>query len=397
MQEKIIRFCKIWFQDLKRGQLFEHAYSMAYISLLSLVPSLAVSFSVVSLFTPLLGGNSEALAQLKSFILKHLAAGSGDVVIDYLESFIANVDLKKIGFTGFAGTLASLILLLKNIEVALNRIFEVKQPRSLFIRFIYFWTIITLGTFLVALVAGIVSGFELNFSRPELTSLSAHPIITTSSYLFGLFLFFAFVFKVIPNRYVKFKYSATGALVASFSLSIAIEFFSFYTRSFKTYEAIYGAAFSAIPFLMIWIYIVWLIVLACASLTWRLQKGFQISERGKQLDFKPEEQHLQHRICASLPEMLLRHIELRSKQDDFSGFYPLELAKHSSLPSTWIDEAIVSLVDVGALTASLDLEHPERLVYFPKGNLDEQRIAKHCQLLWSKYESLEQELHRELY
>ena len=81
----------------------------------------------MSLFSPLFDQNSNLILDARRFILQHLASASGEQAIEYIEIFIANLDFKKIGISGFAGTIVTLILLLKHIEVALNKIFQVND------------------------------------------------------------------------------------------------------------------------------------------------------------------------------------------------------------------------------------------------------------------------------
>ena len=125
--DKIQAFFSIWWKDIQRCDVFHHAYSMAYVSLLSLIPSLSAIFAVLSLFSPLLESDSQFIGDVRRFLLEHLASGSGAQVVSQIEGFLQNLDVRKIGLTGFAGTLVTLILLLKQIEMALNRIFQVKN------------------------------------------------------------------------------------------------------------------------------------------------------------------------------------------------------------------------------------------------------------------------------
>lgn len=389
------RFAKVLLEDFKRGQLLQHAYAMAYVTLLSLVPSLAVSFAVISLFTPFLGENSSLIQQAKDFILSHLATGTGEQVVDYLDRFIANVDLKRIGFTGFIGTLFALILLLRHVEAALNRIFEVERDRPFFMRFIYFWTLLTLGTFLIALTIGTFSGFDLSSNTYGLLDLSENPIGGKIVYYVGIVIFFTLVFKIVPNRYVNTKPAIAGALVAALLLSIAIQLFGLYTKAFRTYEAIYGAALSAIPVFLLWMYIVWAIILASATLTWRLQKGIKQPESGLIATFDKGCKHQEYRLRAELPELLLAYIFQAYQRGNFSGLSPQEVSRSSSIPISWIEESIDSLKAIGLVYRVDDVETGEQKV-FPTF-LPDQGFKANCSAkLWSDYAKRLDDLKTEL-
>ena len=140
-------------QDVRRAEVVEFAYSMAYVTLLSLVPSLAAVFGLIDLFTPFLGSNSGLIVEIRAFLVRHLAPTSGQQAAATITRLLDSLDFANIGITGFVSLMITLVLLLANIEKAFNRIFQVHKHRNIITRFIHFWTFITLGTFV--LCAGI--------------------------------------------------------------------------------------------------------------------------------------------------------------------------------------------------------------------------------------------------
>lgn len=265
-----VRFLWLLWRDAKSVDIFKDAYAMAYVTLFSLIPTLAACFALISLFTPLFGENSDLLKNAEGFILKNLATGSGEQAIQYLESFLANTDFKKIGVTGFASTLVTTTLLLQQIEVSLNSIFEVKEKRTMIQRFLYFWTILTLGTFSLAVSVGTLSSFAWSSRYLDLTL--SQTIVRDIFYMGGIFFLFLVIYKFGPNRFIKFKSSALGALTATVLLIQAIRFFSLYVTKFTSYQAIYGAL-AALPIFLLWLYVMWLITLLGALVTKRAMDG----------------------------------------------------------------------------------------------------------------------------
>ena len=118
---------------------------MAYVTLFSLVPSLAAVFTLLGLFLPILGEHSNLMDMARQFLFKNLATGSGTSVIEYLDRYIAGLNLKRIGMSAFAGLIVTLIILLRQIEEALNRIWMVHKARTMMTRFIYFWLFLVGG------------------------------------------------------------------------------------------------------------------------------------------------------------------------------------------------------------------------------------------------------------
>lgn len=271
----------VLYKDMTRADVFKHASSMAYITLFSLIPSLAAIFSLISLFSPLMidhGQGENLIEQGKNFILSNLAAGSGDQVVDYIESFLANLDVKRIGLTGFAGIVVTLILLIRQIEIALNKIFAVSKPRNIVTRFVYFWTFLTLGTFLLSLSFGVLASVQLPsfLSLIEGTPLHSEDAQSAWSGLVPIaaqWLFFAFVYQLVPNCKVAIKGAIIGGGVAALLLTIASAVYGYYLSKFSNYQAIYGAV-AAIPSFLLWLYILWIITLLGAIICHRYQQGF---------------------------------------------------------------------------------------------------------------------------
>lgn len=350
--QKTIHIGLVLKQDITRCDLFKHASAMAYALVLSIVPTLAAIFSLVSLFKPLLGGEASIISDAESFVLKHLATGTGEQAVQYLESFLANLDITKIGLTGFAGLIVSLAIFLNQIEEALNRIWLVPKARSPITRFIYFWTFLTLGAFLAALAVGVLSGFSVGNLVPSFgneavkqgssAAKALMPFVTT-------FFFFFLLYKVVPNCRVPLKDAAFGSLVATVFVQIATTGYSFYILKFTKYQAVYGAL-AALPMFLFWLYLNALIILFGALVSWRLEQGFVIEGtmaggNGKYqapLD-KLRNAHLQ----SLMPFIVLAAIYQKFRSGDGKGFSGREMAEKMFLPANWILDALEALEKLG--------------------------------------------------
>jgi membrane protein len=125
-------------EDIKQTDLMLHASSMAYMSLGSIVPLLALTFAILSAFQPIAAPDANWFATFKLFILKNLAPQSGQDMVAFLETYLLNLDVAKIGLTGLLILIVRIIILLRDIEMALNCIWQVPRTRSLLKRFMFF-------------------------------------------------------------------------------------------------------------------------------------------------------------------------------------------------------------------------------------------------------------------
>lgn len=360
-------FLSLLWQDMSEKDVFNHAYAMAYVTLFSLIPSLAATFALISLFTPLFGENSSLIVEGRQLILKHLATGSGEQAISYLENFLSNTDFKKIGITGFAGTVFTLILLLRQIEMALNRIFEIDQPRPIFIRFVYFWTFLTLGTFSLALTVGALSSTSWGSKYLEV-SVSLR-ILNDLISLLGIFAFFFSLYKVVPNRYIPLKKAAAGGIVAALLFSLAVRFFSLYIGSFTRYQAIYGAL-AAVPIFLFWLYVVWCITLLGGAVTKRAMDG--LHEHDKEL--KNEHPHLEEAYFHSfLPFLVLVKVYESFEKNKGTGADSSLIARDLCVSVSSVRKALHQLVSAELVLPSQPeiLAAAAQATYFPRLPLDQ--------------------------
>ena len=75
--------------------------------------------------------------------------------------------------------------------------------------------------------------------------------------------------------------AAIAGLVIAVVFNLAQNGFKIYTAHMLSYSKIYGSL-GAVPLLLLWIYIVWIVILSGAALTAALQKRFEALREQKQ-------------------------------------------------------------------------------------------------------------------
>ena len=105
-----------------RDQLLLRANALTYLSLLALVPLLAIAVSISSAL-----GMSPA--NMTRLILEQVAAGSPEAV-DRILPLIENLNVAALGATGAAVFFFTTVLAIGNVEKAFNQIWGVKRQRS---------------------------------------------------------------------------------------------------------------------------------------------------------------------------------------------------------------------------------------------------------------------------
>ncbi|WP_224798377.1 virulence factor BrkB family protein [Idiomarina abyssalis] len=238
---------------------------LTYVSMLSLVPLLVVMFTVFSAF-PMF---EELQENLEQALFANLLPTSGEQLEQYLNEFVTNASKMTAIGVGFLFIVA--IMLMSAIDKALNNIWRDSSSRHWLVSFAVYWMLLTLGPVLIG--SGLAATSYLislsQFADEYVSGVQNFvlwfvPIVTS-------FVFFVLMYQLVPNRQVKFRYAAFGAVIAALLFELSKQLFSLYITFFPTYQAIYGAL-ATIPILIVWIYLSWLIVLIGAVLTVSLEE-----------------------------------------------------------------------------------------------------------------------------
>lgn len=253
----------------------------------------------------------------------------------------------------------------------------------------YFWTFLTLGIVVLATTVGMTAGMNLK-KYLDVTAVQAesNPFFNILLAYCGSFIFFFFMYKVVPNCRVLSRNAAIGAAVSALILGLAGRGFGLFVGNSSSYQTIYGAL-AALPLFLTWLYICWTIILFGAVLSWRLQEGFPSSSTatgstGLELTLDANEQWRNLQLKTMLPKIALLATYKNFHKGSGKGISPQDLGHQLNLPVDWIRTALDTLEAVGFVVSSqpeasdllaIDVNSTETFFpAFPADKLDLHRI-----------------------
>ena len=260
------------------------AAGLGYISLLSIVPLLAIALGLLSAFPAF----ESIRVELQSMIFTNFLPGTSSEITEQLTFFVDNAS--KATGPGTIGFAITAVLLLNNINDALNTIWRVPEPRPIALRLLVYWALLTLGPLLLG---SSISLSSYAFAMVEWSGIESYAgalvelsrVISVVLSTFG----FALLYFVVPNRGVRVRHALLGGFVAALLFEVLKSGFGIYLRSFGSYQVIYGAL-SAVPVFLLWMYLFWAVVLlgavtAAALPEWRaaVSRGRHAVGPGEQL------------------------------------------------------------------------------------------------------------------
>jgi membrane protein len=254
------------------------ASALTFTTLLSIVPLMSVSFTVLSAFP-----QSKVFAQkIQSFIFESFVAGKGKLVESYLQEFAQHVS--ELSSIGLLFLISSAVMMLFTIEGSMNQIWRVKERRHGVSAFLMYWAILTLVPFLLGVSLAISSYFvSLPFyaGAAKTIGLDYTRYIKWLPTIFAFFIFLI-LYIAVPNIKIRVRSGLLGAFFATALFSLSKWGFSLYLQQYQTYELLYGA-FAIIPIFLVWLYIVWIVVLFGAEIAHACSIG-RLSASDKPLD-----------------------------------------------------------------------------------------------------------------
>lgn len=255
-------------RDILEGQLTMRAMSLVYTTLLSLVPVLALAFSVLKA----LGVHN----QLEPILMEALAplGPRAEEITANIIGFVENIQVGVLGSLGVALLFYAAVSMIQKVEGAFNYIWRIEQARPFSQRVGEYLAVLTVGPVLVFSALGVTA--TLLSSELVLRLGSVEPfgmLIATLTRLLPYLLVigaFSFLYSFIPNTRVRWWPALCGGLLAGVLWQTASLAFARFVAGASNYNAVYSG-FAIFLFLLIWLYVGWLILLTGCQLAFYLQ------------------------------------------------------------------------------------------------------------------------------
>jgi len=252
---KLLQFMALVLKNFWQDNCLLRASALAFTSILSLVPLLALAFAILKGFG--------VQNQVEPLMLEQLSGGSQEVAGKII-SYINNTNMRTLGVFGLMTLLVTAITLLDNIEDAFNAIWGVRETRSFRRKFSDYLSVLVSGPILIFTALGVTTFLEGQSAFKWLikTSYLGDILLTLLQLLPYLVIWIALtvLFLFIPNTTVRFRSAVVGAILAGTCWQLAQWWYIHFQVGVAKYNAIYGTM-AVLPIFMVWIYVSWLTVL----------------------------------------------------------------------------------------------------------------------------------------
>ena len=339
----LLRYSYGLIRDMVSGQITLRAMSLVYTTLLSVVPLIAFSFSVLRG----MGIHNDLLEPFLNDFLQPLGEQGAEITRQIIE-FVDNVKGGVLGGISLAFFIYTAVSMVQKMEESFNYVWYVAKRRSLARRLMEYLLVILIGPVVIVIALGMIASLRsATIVQFFLTSETLGPILVATNKLTPLLLVtgvFTFLYMYMPNTRVRFKAAFFGGLAGGFTwAALGVAFATFVGVSTRT-QLIYSG-FAVAILTLLWLYLNWIVLLFGAQLAYYIQNPafLRIGRR-------------EPRLSNAMRERLALNIMLfvgRAFRDTNVSIDAHEISRRMRIPSITLAPVLESL-EAGGLLAVTD-------------------------------------------
>ncbi len=355
LEISLLKLTYVIIKGLTDEQLSLRAMSLVYTTLLSFVPLLAVSFSVLKAF-----GVHTKIEIFLYYFLEPLGTQGIDLSIKIIE-FVEKVKIGVLGSLGLSMLIYTVLSTVQKIERSFNYIWNIGGTRSFSQRFSSYLSVLLIGPVLIFSAIGITASLMSSAVMKKIMSVE---ILWPVFYLGGRVLpytlvctAFTFIYLSLPNTKVHFRSALIGGVAAGILWQTTGWIFTSFIASSAQYSAVYSG-FAVLILFLIWLYWTFLILFVGAKVSFFHQRPRSL-DTGRER-FVPEGR-LKEKV--SMLIMFLIGYNFYHGKHHWTGD---ALAERLGFPPEFVNDIIVCLIGKGLILPSGD----EPPAYLPAKDIE---------------------------
>ena len=265
---KLTRIFIAVMRDMREGHYAQRAASLAYTTLVTFIPLLAIAFSALKGF----GAHDALEAPLRSY-LAPLGQGA-DEAAAHIIGFVEKVNVGVLGAVGTGLLLFGVISMLYKMEYAFNDIWRVERPRTWLRRLRDYLSVIFVAPLSMFLAVAMTTtlqhaDYAWKWLKLDLVDGAMEQVFSIVPWILFVLAFGA-LFAFMPNTRVKPLPALVAGLVTAVLWKVLGKLFGMFVAGSASYAAIYSV-FAVLVLFMIWVFSGWVVVLVGASVCYYLQ------------------------------------------------------------------------------------------------------------------------------
>ena len=359
------RILYLLYVGIKRDNIYIKASALTFFTILSVIPMVALAFGIAKGF----GLSDELRAQI--IMQFHNQEQVMNWILDFANNTLEQTSGGWLAGIGVAFLFYTVGQLLSYVESAFNSIWRVEETRVWYRQVTDYLAVIILvpALFIASSSATVLATTKLNDILTKSDMLEVFkPVVSFLVTLIPFILLFTLAtaaFLAMPNTRVKIRAALFAGLIAGIALELLQILYVESQMGISRLGTLYGS-FAAVPLLMVWIQMSWVVLLMGAQLSYYIQN---ITRYEFEFDVQTVSPRQKKRLS-----LLVMH----SLVDDFikgaKPRAPEEISLELSLPVRTVHDCLDMLRAASMVTEVWNEEY-ERYVYQPATDVNKMTLS----------------------
>ncbi len=352
---KQLRILILAIRGFREDQVLLRAPALTYYSMFSIVPVVALAFGIAKGF----GLEMYVERQLEAAL-----AGREEVfnwVMDITQSFLRGTHGGTVAAVGLAILIYTITMLLTNIEASFNEIWQVGKSRSLSRKFSDYFAMMFIAPIFFIMASAATVFLSTQIQEADFTLLS--PILQFLVQLIPyvlLWTIFTLLYLIMPNTRVRLSSALVAGIVAGTLFQVIQWGYIAFQIGAARYGAIYGS-FAALPLLLLWMQVSWIVVLFGAELSFA-------NQHVESYEFEAETKHISP-LNKKILALYIMQLLVERFNNGEKPFAPEEISNKLETPNSLARNILNELESVG-LVNQVDLGQSKKTGYQPASDIN---------------------------
>ncbi len=336
------------------------ASALTFYSLLAIVPIVAMAFGITR------GFGIENILESQIIVRFQGQEVVATRIIEFAHSLLERTKGGIVAGAGIILLIGTVIGVLNNIESSFNDIWGIRKSRSFSRRFSNYLAIMLVAPlFLImpgSITMAIISQFNLLAEKIQLLGAIGPFLFTVLKIVpyVAIWFLFSLIYIFMPNTKVNLKSGILGGIVAGTIYQLMQFGYIKAQILLSRYGTIYGS-FAALPLLLIWLQIGWLIVLFGAEVSFAYQNV-------ETYEFEHDCLNVSHSF-KKLVSLKITHLLVKNFSDGANPMTSAQISHELEAPIRLVNEVLYELVESGIL-CEIRQDDDKTVVYQPAKDLE---------------------------
>ena len=330
-------------RGLNDDNIYLRASALTFFTLLSLVPIVAMAFGIATGF----GLEEYLVAQLEQAFVGRVEVL--EFILEFAESLLETTQGGIMAGVGLGILFFTIMKVMSHIEESFNEIWQIKKERSFSRKFADYFSIMLIAPFFIILsnilsvflstqIEDLTTRFDLIgfFSPLLLTVMRLIPFIL-------VWILFTLLYIIMPNTRVKFSSALVAGIIAGTIFQLVQYGYIYFQVGVARYSTIYGS-FAALPLLMFWMQVSWVVVLFGAELSFANQNYEHYEYESESLNMSRYNRRL---ITLYMVNYLVKNFEIGDPPST-----SVQLSSNLKIPIRLVSEILNELLEIKVISAT---------------------------------------------